>query len=373
MAPVKKDKYFHPYYHSPLRLISNSPLKPRTAGDAESEPPSQNTHEGDSQHSVSDADIDQDNNSEYSLPPDQPVNRRLFQPPLQPHPAENRAARTDPHLNQQQLDRRLGLPPTYHPQQAMDLPTQLQTSLRTQSLPLPSLSFLTALSTARNPPPPLASLLATARSRILASDLTSPGLLDPSYVTSHSFPSQPEISSPNIPERKLASDTIVQILDIENLSKSRWEQVEELEAIARGEEKRGREIVRLPTAAGEDNDNENENGVGTGTQFPTQASAQHREREGNKDRNSTHKLLLQDCQGQTVYGIELKRVDRIGITTTFIGEKMLLKTGTVVARGTVMLEPATCFVLGGKVEAWNKAWLEGRLARLREVAEGGGH
>ena len=84
-------------------------------------------------------------------------------------------------------------------------------------------------------------------------------------------------------------------------------------------------------------------------------------------RNSTHKLVVQDCAGQTVHAIELKRVERIAVGRTVIGEKILLRAGTVVARGVVLLEPAQCVLLGGKVEAWHRAWVDGRLARLREA------
>ena len=84
-----------------------------------------------------------------------------------------------------------------------------------------------------------------------------------------------------------------------------------------------------------------------------------------RSRNATHRLVLQDAGGQKVFALELRRVDRIGIGTTNIGEKILLKKGTVLARGTVMLDPATCTILGGKIDVWQRAWVEGRLARLR--------
>jgi RecQ-mediated genome instability protein 1 len=87
----------------------------------------------------------------------------------------------------------------------------------------------------------------------------------------------------------------------------------------------------------------------------------------SNSKNSTHKLLVQDSKGQTAQAIELRRVDRLAVGKTFIGEKMLLRAGTVVARGVVLLDPAQCVVLGGKVDAWHRAWVDGRLARLREA------
>ncbi|KAK4100364.1 hypothetical protein N658DRAFT_497361 [Parathielavia hyrcaniae] len=281
----------------------------------------------------------------------------------------------------------------------MDIPHQLQTSLSTTNFPLPSLTWLqTQLTSTRHPPPPLASLLATARTRLLASDLSTPGLLDTRYTTTHSLPPQPQqshatttttttsssSSSSTKRETVLPTDVVVQVLDIEDLTRSRWEQVEELEAIARGEGTRGREVVRLPTAtllptpgstAGPRNgfgDGDGD-GDGDGTQAmqTLQGGLQQQQQQqpgaGAGGKNSTHKLLVQDCKGQTVHALELRRVDRLAVGKTFIGEKILLRAGTVVARGVVLLDPALCVVLGGKVEVWHRAWVDGRLARLREA------
>ncbi|KAK4124642.1 hypothetical protein N657DRAFT_663627 [Parathielavia appendiculata] len=254
----------------------------------------------------------------------------------------------------------------------MDIPHQLQSSLSTTNLPLPSLTWLqTQFTSTRHPPPPLASLLATARTRLLASDLTTLGLLDLRYVASHSLPPQLPQSHATKRETELPTDVVVQVLDIEDLTRSRWEQVEELEAIARGEGTRGREVVRLPTLPTPGSTAEDGYGDGDGTQGQNQQGGQAQQQQQQQgvasSKNITHKLLVQDCKGQTVQALELKRVDRLAVGKTFIGEKILLRAGTVVARGVVLLDPALCVVLGGKVEAWHRAWVDGRLARLREA------
>ncbi|EAQ83281.1 predicted protein [Chaetomium globosum CBS 148.51] len=157
----------------------------------------------------------------------------------------------------------------------MDIPTQLQTSLSTTTHPLPSLPWLRALCTPRTPTsplPPLASLLATARTRLLSSDLTAPGLLDARWAATHALPPQLAASQAGTRESRLAVDVVVQVLDVEDVSRSRWEQAEGLEALARGEGLRGREVVRLPVgdgggggggAEGEDGEGDGE-GVGVG-------------------------------------------------------------------------------------------------------------
>lgn len=206
------------------------------------------------------------------------------------------------------------------------------------------------------------------------------------------------MSSTDVAERVLSSDIHVQVLDIENLSRSRWEQVEELEALERGEGTRGREIIRLPNgAAAGDADDEDALDLGEGeSQAPNGGQASSRVNSGARGaaegvgtsaptagagagnansgtasaaagRNATHRLVLQDCKGQSVYAMELKRIDQIGVGVTAIGEKFMLRSGTVVARGTVLLEPGNCVVLGGRIEAWQKPWVEGRLKRLREA------
>ncbi|PTB62391.1 hypothetical protein BBK36DRAFT_1185187 [Trichoderma citrinoviride] len=219
----------------------------------------------------------------------------------------------------------------------MDLISQLRRSILALSLPAPSQTLLTTLTTSRSPPPPIQSLVATAKARLLASDLTSTSLIDPSSIAT--FP--PDIDSAGVAEAKLPQNVHVQVLDVENLSASRWEQVEELEAIERGERTRGREVIRV--TAEEDDD-----GADSST---TQGSSSSTRAGGANAR---------------VYAVELKRVAGIAVGKTLIGEKMMLRAGAVVARGTVLLAPETCVLLGGKVDAWHEAWLEGRLARLRE-------
>lgn len=221
----------------------------------------------------------------------------------------------------------------------MDLSGQLRAALAAQSLPSPSPSFLTTLTTSRTPPPPLPSLLATAKARILACDLSSsiPALLDASLPC---LP--PSADDPRVEQVVLSTPVHVQLLDVENLAQSRWEQVEEIEAIERGEKTRGREVVRV---ANED------------SEAPAAAGG-----------NATHRLVLQDAKGQRIYALEMTRMSaKIGVGKNLIGEKMLLRAGTVIARGTVMLTQDKVVFLGGKVDAWHENWTLTRLARLKEA------
>lgn len=244
----------------------------------------------------------------------------------------------------------------------MDLPSQVRSNLQGQGLPPPTLAWIQSVLPNRDRMPPLPALAATAKARLMATDITTAGVLDASAAI---LP--PNITNQEAKETRLTRDILVQVLDIDNLSKSKWEQVEELEAIARGEQTRGREIIRLPAAGEEDDEG------AYGSTAATQAISTGPNLRGGPPgsgavpKNSTHRLVLQDCRGQKVYGLELKRIERIGVGVMNIGEKILLRKGAVVARGIVMLDPTLCTILGGKVEAWQKAWIDGRLARLREA------
>ncbi|KAG5920756.1 hypothetical protein E4U42_006078 [Claviceps africana] len=231
----------------------------------------------------------------------------------------------------------------------MDPTSHLRTEITSQNLPCPSAALLASLTSTRAPPP---ALLATAKTRLLACDLTTSHLVDPSRLAS--LPAE----TLGAPEASLPHDTCVQVLDIENLSLSRWDQIQELEAVERGETTRGRHVIRLT-----DDGQPDARGDASSSAPPSRLAA--------PDRNATHRLVVQDRSGQRVYAVELTRMPGLGVATTSIGCKMVLRAGSVVARGTVLLTPETCLVLGGKVEPWHDAWVASRMARLREAAGAG--
>ncbi|KAL2105809.1 hypothetical protein VUR80DRAFT_7716 [Thermomyces stellatus] len=234
------------------------------------------------------------------------------------------------------------------------LTTQVKTSLASSSFPLlPSQSLLASLlSSTRSPSLPL--LVSLAKSNILSSSITAPSLLDPSVPA---FP--PNLLSAEVKEARLAVDVPLQIVDIEDLSRSRWEQIEELERVERGETKRGRAVVRVEN---EEEDQERQRatqGAGGGSGAPAESK--------KAGANATHRVTFQDRAGTRLYGLELVRMQRLAVGLTKIGEKVLIKRGAVVARGTVLLEPETCLFLGGYVEEEERRWATSRLKALREA------
>ncbi|KAG6018412.1 hypothetical protein E4U43_001784 [Claviceps pusilla] len=251
----------------------------------------------------------------------------------------------------------------------MDPTSRLRNQIISQNLPCPSSSLLASLTSTRSPPPPLPSLVATAKARLLACDLTTSDLVDSSQLSS--FPAE-ILRSPSPQELSLPQDIFVQVLDIENLSSSRWEQIEELEAIERGERTRGRQIIRVTGEADGDGEGDGDGTQSNGSRDAASAvSGRPSVAALGPGRNATHRLVVQDPSGQRVYAVELQRMPEIRVATTSIGCKMLLRAGSIVARGTVLLTPETCLILDGKIEPWHDAWVVSRMARLKEAVGAG--
>ena len=214
---------------------------------------------------------------------------------------------------------------------------QLAAQLNSSKGLRPKNEWLSSFLKTQRPTTPFQSLMQTACFRLLSSDITSTLNCDACFPA--------DISNPHVQERKLQGSIPVQILGVEDISKSRWEQIEAIEAIERGEGTRGREIIRLPETEGED-------GLNGGRSVRI---------------SGMHKLLLQDASGVRAYGIELFAIEGVGSSMN-IGSKLLLAEVTV-ARGTVLMEPKTVRLLGGKIESFHKQWKENRKADLKSSIE----
>jgi len=234
-----------------------------------------------------------------------------------------------------------------------DLATQLTSILLTRHSLLVSADWLHSfVSTVRAPAPPLVALTSTAQFRLLNSDFTA-------VLASDSNPASPillplDVGDPTVKERRLAGNVPVQVLDVEDVGASRWGQVERIERVEAGEEVRGREVIRtLPPEA---------------TEGPAPAAPVA---SGAASGKGPHKYLLQDARGTVVSAFEKVTVPKLGLGDEgmCIGIKVMLKSGTVVRRGVVMLRPENVTVLGGKVEGWDDSWKAGRKDRLKRMVE----
>ncbi|KAL8966669.1 MAG: hypothetical protein Q9183_003266 [Haloplaca sp. 2 TL-2023] len=202
----------------------------------------------------------------------------------------------------------------------------------------PTQQWLTAFMTTQKPTTPLPALTQTALFRLLSSDITTSLSTD----IAHCLPQ--DVHNIVVKERRLQGPVVVQLLGIEDMSKSRWEQIEAIEALERGEGTKGREIIRV-TATEEDDD-----------------SAPNVTKSGGP-----HKLSLQDARGTRVYGMELKQVQGVGLSMS-MGCKILLKN-VVVARGMLLMEPGNTTIVGGKIEALHEAWKKNRKSQLKAAIE----
>jgi RecQ-mediated genome instability protein 1 len=232
---------------------------------------------------------------------------------------------------------------------------QLTTSLTSQGLPTPHPSFLQPILTSSlQKNTPLQGITATAKIRLLSASISLPSILLP---TTPSFPQN--ITDVKIASRKLDKDIVIQVLDVEDIGRSKWVQIELLESERKGETTKGREVIRVVP-------NEDAQPSSASTQaIGTQAQGG---RDGGKE--GPYKLLMEDCKGQRCYGFELKKVSKIGYPPEMgIGCKVLLRKGSQVARGMVLLEPERTVVLGGRIEGLDKAWREGREQKLRDLVK----
>ncbi len=235
-------------------------------------------------------------------------------------------------------------------------------------------------STSRNLSHPLPALTSTAHFRLLSTDFTATLSTQQGQV----FPRT--ISDVHAKELALQIDIPVQVLDIQDTSTSKWSQIEAIERVERGEEIRGREVIRHVPGVNDDDDADGgEQGQGSSSR-PSATSSSNVSGNPRKGSTGPHKLLLQDAAGTKAWAFEVSRIERItvinsnpllpGAATTptpvegmQIGCKFVLKKGTKVRRGLIMMTPANTTVMGGKVEIWDKKWREGRKARLVQELE----
>ncbi|KAH7085481.1 hypothetical protein BKA63DRAFT_18690 [Paraphoma chrysanthemicola] len=197
------------------------------------------------------------------------------------------------------------------------------------------------LSTTR-PNTPMPAMKQTIGFRLLTTDITT-SLSPPASAI---FPQ--DILKGTTTSRIVAGPVVCQVLDVEDIGNSRWSQVEAIEARERGEMTKGREVVRVI---------EQENDDPSAAVTPTHSKG-------------PFKLLLQDAKGAKVFAFDLRGIDGLN-TSMSMGAKLLLRQFDV-RRGVIMLEPAGVQTLGGKLEALDKAWKDGRKERLIKAAKAGG-
>lgn len=225
-----------------------------------------------------------------------------------------------------------------------NIANSISTYLASKGLP-PTQAWLQSFMPTVRPTTPLVALQKTALFRILATDLQT------TITSSTSTTFSASIASPGIKETRVVGPVTVQILDIEDIGRSSWSQVETIEAQERGEFTKGREIIRVVP-------DENNNAGPEATQANESKST------------GPHKLVLQDAKGTKVYALEFRTVQGVDMTMA-IGSKLVIRD-CLVARGVLMLEPRCVEVLGGKVEAWDKKWREERKKVLQEKAKAHG-
>ena len=222
-------------------------------------------------------------------------------------------------------------------------------------------NLISSLTATGRPLPPFSALLSTAHFRLLNSDFTTSLTLLNSQST---LPS--DVGDVTVKEKRLAGTVPVQVLDVIDLGVSKWSQVEAIGRVEAGEEVRGREVIRtVRGATDDDGDGGGTHGGGARANGATTGTASTKRSQG------PHKLIVQDVDKTLAMAFELGDIPKIfiGDDGICIGCKLILKAGTLVRRGMVMLTPDTVTVLGGKIDSWDKKWRGDRKNRLTEDVE----
>jgi RecQ-mediated genome instability protein 1 len=206
----------------------------------------------------------------------------------------------------------------------------------------PSAAWMQSFLSTTRPNTPLPAIKQTAGFRLLATDITA----SCSPPAGSVFPQ--DILNGTVQSRVITGPIMCQVLDIEDIGSSRWSQVEAIEAQERGEMTKGREVVRVVE---QENDDPSAAAPPSHSRGPT-------------------KLLLQDAKGLKVYAFDIRGIEGLN-TSMNMGIKLLLKNIDV-RRAVIMLEPGNVQILGGKLEALDKAWKQGRKERLMNAAKAGG-
>ena len=224
---------------------------------------------------------------------------------------------------------------------ATNIAAELTQHLHSRHL-YPTSAWLQSFISTTRPNTPLPAVKQTALFRLLATDITT----SVNQPTSSFFPQ--DILRGQTQSRIVPGPILCQVLDVEDIGHSRWSQVEAIEARERGEMTKGREIVRVVEP---ENENTSEAAAPVQSKGP-------------------FKLLLQDAKGLRIYALDLRGIDGLNTSMT-MGVKLILQNVDV-RRGVAMLEPGNTKILGGKLEALDKAWKDGRKERLITAARAGG-
>ncbi|KAI6245273.1 hypothetical protein HI914_06556 [Erysiphe necator] len=265
----------------------------------------------------------------------------------------------------------------------LPIQNQITTLMASQGLPILHSSFLNSILTRSSSirQQPISVIVATVKHRLLCSDINNNNNnninMNNNNILSSTSSYLPTtiINNKQIETSFLNYDIFVQVLDIEDIGQSKWDQLELLEAEKRGEKMKGREIIRtvVPVSSFDEEENEysQDHNISDSTMVVKSHKFLSQNNSSEKQGKGPFKLILQDWKGTKTWAIELKRVDKIGAPPVMnIGCKLWLRKGCKVARGILLMEPTTVSVLGGKIDILDTAWKTEREKWLKEVLNG---
>ncbi|POS84664.1 hypothetical protein EPUL_002768 [Erysiphe pulchra] len=252
----------------------------------------------------------------------------------------------------------------------LPIQNQITTLMASQGLPVLHPSFINSILTGSSSirQQPITAIVATVKHRLLCSDINKNSIKNDNHILSPTSSCLPIriINNKQIEASILNQDVFVQVLDVEDLGRSKWDQLESLEAEKRGETTKGREIIRtvVPAPSFE----EEQEGLSTATSVTESNQPQNQNKILEKQGKGPFKLIVEDWRGTKTWALELKKVEKIGMPPTMnIGCKIWLRKGCKVARGMLLMEPTTVSIIDGKIDIRDKAWKNEREKILREA------
>lgn len=89
-----------------------------------------------------------------------------------------------------------------------------------------------------------------------------------------------------------------------------------------------------------------------------------------QDVKSLYKLLLQDTHRNLCYGIEFEKLNFLNndkVLPIPLGSKIIIKKGTTILRGCLLISNSNCIFLGGSILELNQNYAQRRISTLEKL------
>ncbi|KAH3682710.1 hypothetical protein WICPIJ_006316 [Wickerhamomyces pijperi] len=218
----------------------------------------------------------------------------------------------------------------------------------------------------------------------LFTDITKPPLNFKNHPKSDRAKLASQFSAPNSHSNtsKITHETLFQVVWVENISMSKAVILDELKVLNGGSENSGVGADRLRFGNKRATSGAQPNPADRVIRDVVIDDEDQQQDGGNKDHHQVgnsgiqsskcfYKLTLQDSQKNLIYAIEMEKLPFLSGAVSLtgwpihLGSKLLLKEGTDIIKGVIMLRRNDVEFIGGSVRDWNTG-LEERIIKIME-------